>query len=80
MVIAAVFLTITYSLITFFLDSYLFLLYSLNNISEEWLLQHELTDEALIFGFKRILSFHIKGLNHHNYTNIISKYNIYESI
>lgn len=41
------------------------MLYSLNNISGEWLLQHELTDEALIFGFKIILSFHIKGLNHH---------------
>lgn len=61
MVITAVSLTITYSLITLFLDSYLFLLYSFENSSEELSLMNIEYDEYLNSGFKLIFSSYIKG-------------------
>lgn len=46
-VITALFLTVTYSLITLFLDSYLFLLYSFENSSDELSLVNIEHDEYL---------------------------------
>ncbi len=65
MVIIALFLTVTYSLITLFLDSYLFLLYSFENSSDELSLVNIEHDEYLNSGFKLIFSSYINGLNLH---------------
>lgn len=46
-VITALFLTVTYSLITLFLDSYLFFLYSFENSSDELSLVNIEHDEYL---------------------------------
>lgn len=63
MIITAVFLIITYSLITLILDSYLLVLYSFKNNYEELALLNIELDEYKYSGLKLLLSSHINSLN-----------------
>lgn len=65
MIITAVFLIITYSLITLILDSYLLVLYSFENNYEELALLNIELDEYKYSGLKLLLSSHINSLNPH---------------